>query len=100
MVMASFVHFLTNEVCAEPCRFLSLAWPSQVVLSHLVRKLVLAAPASFLSVAWVTQASSAKASVGPPTTARASAASANVLIMASFLPNRAALCGRFPTIVG
>ena len=64
MAMASFVHFLTNEVIAAPCRLLSLAWPSQEVLSHLVMKLVLAAPASFLSVAWVMQASSAKASVG------------------------------------
>ena len=59
MVMASLVHFLTNEVIAAPCRLLSLAWPSQDVLSHLVMKLVLAAPFSFLSVACVVQASSA-----------------------------------------
>src|SRR5580704_12480823 len=59
IVIASLVHFLTNEVIAAPCRLLSLACPSQDVLSHFVMKLVLAAPASFLSVACVMQASSA-----------------------------------------
>ena len=59
IAIASFVHFLTNEVIAAPCSFLSLACHSQDVLSHFVMKLVLAAPASFLSVACVMQASSA-----------------------------------------
>src|ERR1700677_1291296 len=58
IAIASLVHFLTKEVIAAPCSFLSVACPSQDVLSHFVMKLVLAAPASFLSVACVMQASS------------------------------------------
>src|ERR1700722_960052 len=81
IVIASLVHFLTKEVIAAPCRLLSLACPSQDVLSHFVMKLVLAAPASFLSVACVMQASSAYASAGAPARPSASATSASVLVI-------------------
>src|SRR5271167_518643 len=39
MVMASLTHFLTNDISAAPCSFLSAACASQAVFSHLVMKL-------------------------------------------------------------
>src|SRR5271166_2912660 len=89
--VASFTHFLTNEVSAAPWRFLSFACAMQASLSHFFMKLVLAAPASFLSVAWVMQASSAKARVGAPAKQRASA-SASVFVI-DFLPGNQAVPG-------